>query len=126
MVERIAHEEGVTKVDLDMCAFGLKTNNGVEEGFAKKATTIMTNSPYVAWRVKRTCDKTPRHIHLLNSQTAPAQKFTKQLCKAIAKGMMEQREQWETGVYTILRVDPGEGSSAARGCGATTVGEDDR
>ena len=105
-IDTLSREEGVIKVDLDMCAFGLKTKDGGKEGYAKKSTTIMTNSPYVAWRVNRKCNKAHDHVHLLNSKAGPAQKFTKQLCRAIAKGMVEQKVQWLSGVYTILRIDP--------------------
>ena len=106
-------EEGVIKVDVDMCALGLKTEDKGKVGYAKKATTIMTNSQYVAWRVHRKCNKMHEHIHLLNSKASPAQQFTKQFCRAITKGMVEQREQWVTGVYTILRIDPDYSVSAA-------------
>ena len=46
-VQRMSKEEGVIKVDVDMCALGLKTEDKGKVGYAKKATTIMTNSPYV-------------------------------------------------------------------------------
>ena len=44
VVERMAKDEGVIKVDLDMFAYGLKTNDGDRQGCAKKSTTFVNSS----------------------------------------------------------------------------------
>ena len=52
---------GGMKVTLHQCMFGLVINGKGEEMPIKKPTTLLTNSPAVAARMKRTCDGTHNH-----------------------------------------------------------------
>ena len=121
-VERLAKTDGVITIDIDMCAFGMTAEDEKEPGKVKKAMATMTNLPHVAWRINRRCTNNHRRVHLLNGKAAPAQRFLKKLCRPIAKGIIEQKRQVLTGLYTILRVNEEE-DCAAPIVSTTTVGE---
>lgn len=104
-MERLAKIDGAMKIDIDMCAFGMTAEDEKGPGEVKKVTTIRTNSPYVAWMTNRRCTQDHRHVHLVNGKASPAQRLPKKLCRSIAKGIIEQKRQVMTGLYTILPVN---------------------
>ena len=94
----------------DQCQYGLKSRDEQGEGPAKKFTGFMTNSPCVAFQLKRSCPnrigyQVRRHVQLQGGRTRAAQVYPPELCKVICTGLMNQIEADKRGQYLFLNVE---------------------
>ena len=71
-VQRLGNMKGVGEVDLDMCAYNLKSRDADGEGAARKPTRLMSNSPCVLGGMAARCPGGHRHVHLMGGRAAAA------------------------------------------------------
>ena len=76
---------GVDRAKVDMCAYGLKTDDKWGEGFAMKPTGLMSNMESIIEGMPRRCRGDHRHIHLLERKAAAAAQYPHAFCKQIVK-----------------------------------------
>lgn len=111
-IKRLMAEQGVTRVVGDQCMYGLKSNDGLREGPARKSTAFLTNSPCVAKHLSRRClDRRGQEIHghvrLENGRARKAQEYLDNLCRAICRGLQEQLKVDASGQFLLSTVDLG-------------------
>ena len=75
---------------INMCAYGMQIPDGNGNTFVYKPTQFATNSPCIAARLNRKCDKSHNHAQLLNGRAAAAAVYPKQLVDEITSGIQEQ------------------------------------
>ena len=90
--------DGVQIVKLDMCAFGMMSQDEDGVGLVKKPTSMMTNSPEVGKRLdKRCCNKhvpdeeKHRHVQLVCGRASHAKVYPRALCRAVCEGVASQK-----------------------------------
>ena len=78
-------------VSAALCQFGLTTpgENGKEDP-AQKLTRFLTNSPYLAATLDRSCPGDHSHTALLNGRAKAAQVYPPAWCSATVSGFAEQ------------------------------------
>ena len=89
-VQKIASQEGVTRITSDMCAFGMYQEENGTNHLVKKPTTFMTNSPQIAKRLDKRCDKGHSHTVLVGGRAKRAEVYPDQLCREIVYGLTDQ------------------------------------
>ena len=94
-IMNIFNKEGVLRVNGDQCMYGLKSNDGIREGPARKGIGFMTTPVCIAQRLQRRCpnrkgEHAHRHMTLENGRTRVAQAYPPGLCKLICEGLQEQ------------------------------------
>ena len=110
----VGRMEGVVTVKADMCQFGLMTRGKAGEGYARKPTRFMTNSPLVAVELSRRCPGNHEHIPLMEGRAAAAAACTDSLCRAMCRGVVRQKvcDQTHTRpvgkLNTMAKVNPGD------------------
>ena len=73
-----------------MCAHGLTTwTNAGEEGAAKKATSLFTNSVTMAGMLDHECPGDHDHVHLMSGRAKYAAIYPKLFLDRILKGVGE-------------------------------------
>ena len=101
---------GVLKVTVDQCRYGLKSRNKHGEGFARNSTSFMTNSPCIAERLKRRYPnrkgtEAHKHVTWKGGRTRAAQVYPPGFCKAICLGLKEQLKADKCGQFVLMRMD---------------------
>ena len=87
----VGRMKGVVTVRADMCQFGPKTVHKGHEGYARKPTRFMTNSPLMAVKLGRVCSRGHEHIPLLERRLGPVARHTEELCRCICRGIISQK-----------------------------------
>ncbi len=102
----------------DMCRFGMVTQGPGGTGLAMKPTRFLTNSIMVAKQLERRClnkilgVKDHEHIALEGSRTKQGQVYPAELCRAICRGIRDQKEFDKCNLVSLLEVGPGQGGAA--------------
>lgn len=94
LVKQVQSLEGVITVECDLCAHGMDITHLGELWYAKKPTRFLTDSPYVAQRLRKSCPGDHSHINLYKtgkSKLTPV--YPETLCRNIIKGLMMQMQQ---------------------------------
>ena len=92
----------VLKAVLHQCQFGLTSRDELGLGLVKKPTIMLTNSVEMHRQMDRQC--TPgshRHVHLMGGKAKAAQKYPPELCRAVCRGVVNQREMDTAGLASI-------------------------
>ncbi len=99
-IETMLRVPGVRRVRGDQCQFGAEIQRGRHRGDPiMKPTGFMTNSPCVAETLERLCEgkgglcsrsKGGRHRPCSGIHAKEAQKYPKELCRAVLKGVTKQ------------------------------------
>ena len=101
----------------DMCRFGMVTHGPGGTGLAMKPTRFLTNSIMVAKQLERKClnkilgIKDHEHIALEGSRTKQGQVYPAELCRAICRGIRDQKEFDKCNLVSLLEVGPGQGGA---------------
>ena len=90
---------------MDMCQFGMKTAYRGEEGLVSKATRFLTSAPEVAKRLARVCSpdcrQNNKHIAVWGSRAKEAQKYPRELCRAVVAGVRAEKMRRDTNMCEI-------------------------
>ena len=91
--------DGVMTQVADQCMYGLTTHSDVkgESLPAKKPTRFMSNSWCVLQELSVRCDKSHVHQPLVGGRAHKAQEYPSGLCKAICRGISNQKRYDESG-----------------------------
>ena len=76
---------GVGLCELDMCAYGLTSEDRFGEGKAMKPTRLMSNSFAILNGMPRKCPGCSRHVQLFQGRAEPAAKYTDAFCRRLIK-----------------------------------------
>ena len=98
IMKQLVGEDGVLKVDSDLCRFGMVTKIKGVEFPAKKPTSFATNSWAVARELERKCKGDHIHGHLMEGRAKAAAVYPPALCKAICRGLRKQLEHDRSGL----------------------------
>ena len=109
-IQRIMGKTGVLKVSADQCQYGLLSRDKTGEGYVRKATSFMTNAPYVALQLQKRCPNRTgrvvhRHVTLEGGRTKPAQIYPEGLCRAICKGLLDQITADQKGQFLLAQLN---------------------
>ena len=90
----------------------MEQNDEKGVGLVKKDTKFMTNACMIAQRLNRVCDKTHRHVELINGKAKRAQVYPEEPYAEVLRGLMDQMK-WEgrirdTAIGTVFAVEEGE------------------
>ena len=105
-------------VDSHMCAFGLTSTDPQGTGLVKKPTRFATSSPLNVEALSRQCsnrgksgDEQYRHVHLMSGSAARAAEYSEELCRAICRGLISQKQADDSNVCLagVLSGFPGQG-----------------
>jgi hypothetical protein len=101
-----ARLEGVMTQVADQCMYGLvsPTGNGKEVLPAKKPTRFMSNSWCVLQELSVRCDKSHIHQPLIAGKASKAQEYLDGLCRAICRGLANQKRYDEGGQISSGRL----------------------
>ena len=72
---------------------------------AKKPTKFLTNSAMIARELARRCSGEHVHGQLLSGRAGPAAKYTPDMCKAIVRGIIAQKELDRRGMAQVDGAD---------------------
>ena len=99
-VEEFLKSEGVMLSVADQCMYGLVTPFSVtgEPTPAKKPTRFMSNSWCILHELSTRCDEGHTHQHLVGGRASKAQEYPDKLCRAIGRGLANQKRYDEAGV----------------------------
>ena len=86
-VKQVENMDGVMTVIEDMCAVGMTSTDATGEAPVLKPTKFMTNCPEIGEELAQSCDKTHRHVQLVNGRAAAAQIYPEKLCLAMLRGL---------------------------------------
>ena len=108
-IQKLAEEEEVDVVEADQCMYGLKTRGkGKSEWIpAKKPTRFLTNSRPIARELQRKCDHTHPHQQLVDGRASEAARYPEGLCKAICRGIAEEKRQRAMNMRVVMEVAQG-------------------
>lgn len=109
-IKDLMMKEGIIRVNGHQCMFGLKANDGVREGPARKATGFLTNSVDIAEKLNKRCpnrhgDIIRKHVTLEGGRTRAAQVYPDDLCRAICEGLQGQMQMDEKGQFLFMNVN---------------------
>ena len=99
-IKELMELPGVSRVDADQCQYGQEVRYGQYKGQPVcKPTGFMSNAPKILEKLKKKCSgisggcsraKGGRHVLCSGRTARDAAKYTKDLCKAIIKGMVAE------------------------------------
>ena len=100
----LKHPENiVTRVH--MCAYGMKIPDAHGNQYIYKPTQFFTNSPLVAARLERKCDKAHLHARLQGSRTSKAAIYPDKLIDAVSQGINDQIRADKHDLNLIASID---------------------
>ena len=106
-VQELKNLPGVFEVDLDMCRFGLRSQDRHGEGAAMKSTKILTNMVAVTESLARRCEGGHRHVSLEDGRAKAAAIYTEEFCEAIVKAYEVQvLGSQERPIYNLEELHP--------------------
>ena len=95
-VQELAGDERVYKVELDMCAFGMRQDGWL----VKKPTSVLTNSRVMAEMLAKKCSGDHWHIHLLSGRAKGAQIYPQRFSEEILKAL-DVEKKWRMNTPPI-------------------------
>ena len=91
-LQDLEQQDGVYKVAVDLCRFGLRTSKGDP---ALKPTLLLTNVEALATTLNRRCNGFhSHHGPLLAGEAGKAAKYTPAFVEAILRGLRQHVQQW--------------------------------
>ena len=93
-VEDFRKSEGVMTSVADQCMYGLVTPGPLPEKAlmaAKKPTQFMSNSWCILHELATRCDKSHVHQELMGGRASKAAEYPDELCRAICRGLANQK-----------------------------------
>ena len=108
-MKRLAAEVGVDFVDADQCMYGLKTR-GEKPAIlvpAKKPSTFTSNSRAIIKELQKKCDGTHPHQPLVDGRVAEAARYPEGLCRAICRGIVEEKRQRNLQIRAVKGISKG-------------------
>ena len=105
-VQEVRRMSGVSTVRCDQCTMGLITTPSREGGptRAMKLTGFMTNSECVAEELNLQCDGSHEHQPLTQGRAKKAAEYPEELCEAIVRGVIEQRNKDQEDVCEVINL----------------------
>ena len=84
-LQLLAAADGVSRVPLDMCSFGLQVGPNY---YSKKPTAVLTNCEWVRRELEgRRCDGTHPHLRLEGGLPSKAQEYPGAFVRAVVRGV---------------------------------------
>ena len=112
----------VGKVELHMCALGMKSCDEQGEGLVHKSTTLMSSSEEVLRIMDRRCsnesqskDHNHRHVYLIQGRSKAAQVYPREFCERLCEGIAAQKKVDKLGLKSRPLMSLDEMKSAAKG-----------
>ena len=109
-VKQIEKEQGVMTRTADLCRYGMTTPvTRLSDGRriqkpVKKPTKFMTNAEEVANEPSKRCQGGHSHEPLLSGKAKAAEKYPKELCEAICRGLVKQMKMDQMQVRPLMRI----------------------
>ena len=105
-VKEVLSRHGIISTYVNMCAYGMTAEDAEGKGCVFKPTQFMTNSPAIAEQLSNKCSNKVsrhkhRHVQLMNGRARKAQVYPPALCRAICKGLKNQRAWDQQNSYLI-------------------------
>ena len=104
-LKKLREEAGVFTVELDMCRFGLTSQDSQGTGLVRKTTRLLTNIACLKDMAGLRCCGGHRHVELVSGRAGPAAVYTDMFCKAILgawdlerKGLAQALELANVGI----------------------------
>ena len=126
MVREIENMEGTWKVSADQCEYGLVTSIKGETRPARKPTSFMTNSWYIANELTRRCSGKHQHFSLMEGRAKAAEEYPDGLCKAICNGMKKQQAFDATGLCSLCSMTTRDLENSMTAAGMPTHWKDEQ
>ena len=101
-VERLASVDGVIRIELDQCEFGLISKDELGEAPAKKPTSLLTSSVEVPRTMGVRFRGGHRHVHLMAGRARAAVHYPAKFFKALCNGMRRQAKVDASGMLSAL------------------------
>ena len=102
-VMELQQANGIITCTADQCMYGLQTTVREKElAPARKRTKFMTNSVCLADELRRKCDRSHLHQHLVGGRAEAAAKYPRELCRAICNGLMEEMRRSQAGLKKLF------------------------
>ena len=100
VVETVAQEPGVFKVNFDFCMLGMQTADADGNAApARKRTGILTNSHAIAVLLREAqCRGDHKHPELLAGKAGQCQEYPDKFCRLVCEGVKKEIEttKWRT------------------------------
>ena len=71
---------------------------------AKKPTQFMTNSRALGRELTRRCQGAHKHQSLVDGRATQAARYPNELCRAICRGIVKEREERDRGIRAVVEV----------------------
>ena len=88
-----------------MCAYGMCIPDKNGNQFVMKPTQFLTNSPLVAARLERKCDRSHKHAQLQGNRTKLAAIYPDKLIDAVSQGVNDQIRADHSDLNLIASID---------------------
>ena len=89
-IQSLLAREDVGATRVDMCQYGLQTEDSIGQAPAYKPITLLSNSPSVLNSVSRRCQGGHRHVELIGGKAAACAKYTDDFCDALVTAISVQ------------------------------------
>ena len=92
-MKMLADMQGVTRINVDMCMFGMMaTDHNRNTVRARKPTTIMTNSMCIVRELiaQGNCDNSHRHAPPIGGRAGACEVYPPEFCRNICRGLKNQ------------------------------------
>lgn len=104
-MQRIIQNPENIATRIHMCAYNMKIQDKHGNEFIYKPTQFLTNSPLVAARLERKCDRTHKHAQLQGNRTNKAAIYPEQLIDAVSVGINDQIRADQFDLNLIASID---------------------
>ena len=88
-----------------MCAYDMKIPDKQGNEYVLKPTRFITNSPLIAARWERKCDKTHEHARLQGNRTSKAAIYPGKLIDAVTQGINDQIKADKFDLNLVASID---------------------
>ena len=108
-IQKLAKQQGVCIYDADQCMYGLKTwgKSKSELAPARKPTKFMTNSRALGRELAGKCPGMHKHQNLLDGRAVHAARYPEELCKAICRGIIREKDERQRGIRAVIEIGEG-------------------
>ena len=112
-VVRLRGMKEVYEVNLNMCEFGMQSEDRDGVGLVYKPTRLLTNSLVIAELMSRKCNGKHRHVRLVNGRAEKAAVFPKKSCGVLLKALeVEMKSRLSVPLFSMEEmIDLGEEES---------------
>ena len=127
----------VGMIELDMCAFGMTSQDEAGEGLVKKTTRILSTSEEVLRRLSKRCENSGRsdeekhrHVHLIQGRAQRVQIYPRRFAEEICQGIAAQKKCDSLGMRSrpLMSIEEMEEVMKSRGdtgCPSRALHEED-